>query len=38
MLNRADSIYQFLQAQARQSPEARHLIREYSGRQIRFFP
>jgi hypothetical protein len=38
MLNRTLNIRQLLQTRARQLPEARYLIREYSGRQVRFFP
>src|SRR3954447_27048627 len=38
MLNRTLNIRQLLQTRARQLPEARYLICEYSGRQVRFFP
>jgi hypothetical protein len=38
MLNRTLNIRQLLQPRARQLPEARYLIREYSGGQVRFLP
>jgi hypothetical protein len=37
LLNRTGDIKQFLQAEPRQPPEARHLVGEFSIRQIRFF-
>jgi hypothetical protein len=38
LLNRTGDTQQFLQAEPRQPPEARHLVGELSIRQIRFFP